>query len=124
MPGTKDWLRKANSDVKLAIKAIGDEETLDSAIYLTHQCAEKSLKTFYVKLGKEVPRTHDLPILLDGCTKVNRNFLLLQTECGILDPYGRNARYPSDRFRVNQEDLVQAIEMATKILEFVRTKVL
>lgn len=35
MPGIKDWLRKSLGDVKLATKAIGDDETLDPAIYLT-----------------------------------------------------------------------------------------
>ena len=81
MPGIKDWLRKSSGDLKLATKSIGDDETLDPAVYLTHQCAEKSLKTFFVFLGKTIPKTHDLGMLLDDCTKFDLEFMLLKNEC-------------------------------------------
>jgi hypothetical protein len=37
MPGVKDWLKKSSGDLKLATKSLGDDETLDPAVYLTHQ---------------------------------------------------------------------------------------
>lgn len=124
MPGLKDWLKKASGDLKASKKLSGDNETLDPAIYLTHQSAEKSLKTFFVGIGTAIPKTHDLGLLLDGCTKFNREFMVLQKECQNLDPYGFNSRYPNDSFRINQEDLDNAIEMANKIFDFVKNKVL
>jgi HEPN domain-containing protein len=124
MPGTKDWLKKASSDLKLAKKAVGDDETLDPAVYLTHQCSEKSLKTFFVLVGKAIPRTHDLGVLLEGCASLDREFILLQNECKLLDPYGSESRYPNDSFHVNQQDLIEAIDMANKIFDFVKNKVL
>lgn len=87
MPGIKDWLRKAAGDLKLATKAVGDDETLDPAVYLTHQCVEKALKAFFVLFGKTIPRTHDLEVLLYDCAKIDQEFLLLQNECGFLSPY-------------------------------------
>jgi len=123
MPGINDWLRKASSDLKLASKSLGDNETLDPAVYLTHQCAEKSLKAFFVLIGKSIPRTHDLGALLNDCTRLDFEFMLLQKECTILDPYGFNSRYPNDAFRVHQNDLIEAIEMANKIFYFVKNKV-
>jgi len=56
MPGIKDWLQKASSDLKLATKSLGDDETLDPAAYLTHQCAEKSLKAFFILIGSQSQR--------------------------------------------------------------------
>ncbi|MFH1831670.1 MAG: HEPN domain-containing protein [bacterium] len=124
MPGIKDWEQKASADLKLATKSICDDETIDPAIYLTHQCAEKSLKTFFVFLGKAIPKTHDLSMLLDGCTKLDVEFALLQKACQYLDPYGFNSRYPNDSFHVNQKDLIEAIDLANKISNFVKNKVI
>jgi HEPN domain-containing protein len=123
MPGIKDWLRKSSADLKLATKSISDDETLDPAVYLTHQSAEKSLKTFFVFLGKTIPKTHDLGMLLDDCTKFDVEFVLLQKACKYLDPYGFNSRYPNDSFHVNQRDLIEAIDMANKVSNFVKNKV-
>jgi len=122
MPGVKDWLRKSSADLKLATKSIGDDETLDPAVYLTHQCAEKALKTVFVFNGKTIPKTHDLGVLLDESTKFDWEFMLLQNECKFLDPYGFNSRYPNDSFSVNQKDLADAIAMANKIFDFVQNK--
>lgn len=124
MPEIKDWLKKSSGDLKLATKSVGDEETLDPAVYLTHQCAEKSLKTFFVFMGKTIPKTHDLSMLLDDCTRFDWEFMLLQKECMCLDPYGFNSRYPNDSFHVNQNDLIEAIDMANKIFYFVKNKVM
>lgn len=101
MPGIKDWLKKASSDLKLAKKSIGDDETLDPAVYLTHQCAEKSLKTFLVFVGEVIPKTHDLSLLLNGCIKVDSEFILIERECKALDLYGFDSRYQNDTFCVN-----------------------
>ncbi len=124
MPGIKDWLKKASSDLKFATKALDEHETLDPAVYLTHQCAEKSLKSFFILTGKSIPKTHDLEILHDDCTMFDREFLLLQGECKSLNPYGFDSRYPKDDFHVDQKDLIEALNMANKILNFVKNKVL
>lgn len=124
MAGLKDWIKKASSDLKLATKSVGDDETLDPAVYLTHQCAEKSLKTFFVFTGKKIPKTHDLDMLLDDCVRLDWTFMMLQAECRALDPYGFNSRYPNDSFHVNQKDLAEAIDMASRVFDFVKNKVL
>ncbi|MFA6527824.1 MAG: HEPN domain-containing protein [Candidatus Babeliales bacterium] len=123
MPGVKDWLRKSSADVKLAAKSIGDDETLDPAVYLSHQSAEKSLKAFFVFMGEKIPKTHDLGMLLDNCTQHDVEFILLQRTCNLLNFYGSNSRYPNDAFFVNQHDLCEAIDMAHKVLSFVKNKI-
>jgi len=124
MPGLKDWLRKASADLKLAKKAIGDDETLDPAVYLTHQCAEKSLKAYLIFIRKPISKTHSLGILLDICTSFDVEFMLLKNGCKLLDPYGTNSRYPHDFFSVNQADLIKALNIASKIFDFIEDKVL
>ncbi len=123
MPGLKDWLRKAASDLKLASKAIGDDETLDPAVYLTHQSVEKSLKAFFIFTRRIVPKTHDLESLCADCIMLDNEFLLMQKDCILLNPYGFNARYPKDGFYINQKDLIGALHMAGKIFDFVKNKV-
>jgi len=48
MPGHDAWLAKASSDLRSAVKLSKDgDDTLDTAIYHTQQCAEKSLSISY-----------------------------------------------------------------------------
>ena len=123
MPGLKDWLKKASSDLKLATKSIGDDETLDPAVYLAHQCAEKCLKAIFIFNKETVPKTHNLILLLNDCIKFNQEFGLLQKECKFLNPYSVASRYPNDSFRVNQKHLIKALTMANKIFDFVKGKI-
>lgn len=123
MPGVNDWLRKASADLKLATKSVGDDETLDPAVYLAHQCSEKSLKTFFIFIGKKTIKTHDLVSLLNGCIEVDSEFILIEKECKDLDPYGFDSRYPNDGFRIDQKGLIEALDMANKVFNFVKNKV-
>ena len=123
MPGPKNWLQKALSDLKLATKAIGDDDTLDPGVYLTHQCAEKALKAFFMFMGSDVPRTHNLLLLLDDAAYLDKSFVMIKKECSLLNPYAINARYPNDNFFINQNDLAGALQAATHILNFVTDKI-
>ena len=80
MPGVKDWLKKAASDLKASKKLSDDDETFDCSLFHTHQCAEKSLKAFIVLAQKAIPRTHDLAFLLLDCMKINNELSLLKKE--------------------------------------------
>ena len=122
MPGVNDWLKKASSDLKSAIKLVDDDDTVDTAIYLTHQCTEKALKAFLVFVKQPIPRTHNLTYLLMCCAEFDQDFALFQNECKILNPYGHDSRYPDDYFSVDQQDLTEAIVMAKKILNFITQK--
>ena len=47
MPGYNDWLAKAASDLISSKKlSKDDDDTLDTAVYHTQQCAEKALKAY------------------------------------------------------------------------------
>lgn len=119
MPGHNDWTEKALSDLMLAMKSIGDDQTMSSAVFLSHQCAEKALKGYLMFASQAIPRVHDLEIVLNECVRLNKEFLLLSKICILLNPYGFNSRYPNDAFYMDQQILATLIEMATKIFHFV-----
>lgn len=103
MPGIKDWLRKASSDLKASKKLSDDDETLDCSVYHTHQCAEKSFKAFIVSLQQAIPKTHDLRFLLEHCAEVDSEFMLLKEDSKNLNSYGQDSRYPNDYFYVDKQ---------------------
>lgn len=123
MPGVKDWLKKASSDLKASKKLSDDIETFDCSVFHTHQCAEKALKAFIVLAQKSILKTHDLGVLLDHCIEINNEFMLLEKESKNLDSYGSASRYPNDTFYVDKQTVEEAIDMAEKILITVKNKV-
>lgn len=73
------WLLKAENDLKSAEKlSDGDDPVLDTAIYHTQQCAEKSLKAYLVYVEKIVRKVHDLDVLLTDCLEVDESFKSLK----------------------------------------------
>ena len=74
-------------------------------------------------LSKPIPRTHDLGILLNVCINIKKDFILITEECGILAPYEFEPRYPSDSFKVNQQNLRDALKAANYIFDFVKNKI-
>lgn len=105
MPGHNDWLKKAQSDLKMARKGLkDDDDTLDCVVYHTHQCAEKALKGYYVFKGKPVDRTHDLEYLLKMCCEIDFDFFSLKNHVQKLNPFAVQSRYPDDRFYVDRQE--------------------
>lgn len=55
MPGIKDWIKKAASDLKASKKLSDDQETFDCSAFHTHQCAEKAFKAFIIATQQAIP---------------------------------------------------------------------
>lgn len=122
MPGVKDWLKKASSDLAASKKLAVDEITLDCSVFHTHQCAEKSFKAFIVSTQQGIPKTHDLKFLLECCAKFEQELMLLEGESRNLNSYGHDSRYPNDYFYVDKQSAEDAIERAEKILATIKKK--
>jgi HEPN domain-containing protein len=123
MPGVKDWIAKASSNLKAARKLVkDDDDTLDLAAYSTQQSAEKSLKAYLIFKQQAPPRTHDLEKLLAECMKYDETFDVLKNAAEALSPYATYTRYPDDRFNIDREEAMLAIKHAEKILKFVQFK--
>ncbi len=123
MPGVRDWLKKASSDLKASKKLSDDNETLDCSLFHTHQCAEKAFKAYIILTQQVIPKIHDLRPLLECCAKIDSELMLLLDESMVLDAYGYSSRYPNDNFHVNQQKVEDAIKMAEKILIIIKDKI-
>ena len=125
MPKPEAWLLKAKSDLSLAKKGfVGDDETLDSAIYHTQQCAEKSFKGYLELQRHPIKKVHDLVVLLEYCMQFDESFVVLRKEVETLTPFATEFRYPDDYTQFpDRKTVEQAISYAQKIFKFVRDKI-
>ena len=124
MPGVKDWIVKAVSDLKSSRKLVkDDDDTLDTAAYHTQQSAEKAFKAYLIFKGVPILKTHDLEKLLMACMKHDSAFEQLRDNAEALSSYDTYARYPDDRFDIDREEVLEAIKHAETILKFVKNRV-
>lgn len=123
MPGVSDWIKKSMGNLKAAKNLLDDDDTLDSAAYLSQQSAEKALKAYIIFKGVAPLRTHDLEKLLVVCQHWDSSLQSLQLATAILSPYATYTRYPDDRFSIDREEAIEAIEYAEQILRLVKEKV-
>ncbi len=115
------WFIKAENDLKSAKKLMqGDPAIPDTAIYHAQQCAEKALKAYLSFKRQPVQRTHDVEYLVELCTDIDANFAQLSDDAKTLTPYNAAFRYPDIVLEPDTEDVMEAIEMASKIFAFTK----
>jgi len=121
-----DWLFKAENDLLAAngILYYYEDPPTDTICYHSHQVAEKSLKAFLLQVEVEIPRTHDLVELLNFAIFRNENFVELKDKIETLNKYYIETKYPiSPSIVYSKEESKLAVEYATKILSFVKSKI-
>ena len=98
---TREWLRKAENDCRLAatIKNV-NEPFHDQVCFLCQQSAEKYLKALLEELGQHIPKTHDLEHLLMPVAPVPSNAAITAPRIALSD--GLRGRYAISRQLVNQ----------------------
>ena len=92
----------------------------DISCFHAQQCAEKCLKAFLCSRGADVPRTHDLARLLEGCIESDPSFGELGQHARELTDYAVETRYPDDWSEIPFEEAEDAVREAGTIAEFVR----
>jgi HEPN domain-containing protein/predicted nucleotidyltransferase len=93
--GLADWIRRAESDFKVAELSLATAEPSWDAICLhSHACVEKLLKALIVTQGVFPPRTHELPELLALQSPDIRDAAQLQATCILLMKVYPKSRYP------------------------------
>ena len=115
----KEWLRYAKSDLNTADHMFNDVNPKETEIscYHAQQCAEKSLKAFFIIKNMEPPRTHDLIELINHCLALESEFSTIQQNCVFLNPYGVHVRYPNE-LAVDDAITKLAILNAQKVYNF------
>src|SRR3989344_4964039 len=118
-----EWINKAKQDLLWA-KASFKDGFYSGVCFLCQQIAEKSLKGFLYSYSIKI-KTHDLTELLTACVKVDKEFSTIEEYTSKLNPYYLETRYPDvgDVEKFNKKEYAQeALEMADKVLNFVKEK--
>ena len=124
MTSVEAWLYKAKNDLKSASKLLeGDDPIMDTAIYHTQQCAEKALKGYLAFKLQPLKKIHDIELLVEICSALDSEFETLYDYSENLTPYATAFRYPDIYLEPDYDEVLDAIDMASKILEFVESKI-
>jgi HEPN domain-containing protein len=122
----RNWVRKAESDLKIGQDEMATEEpATDAVCFHMQQCAEKYLKAFLISHGKEVPRTHSIAALLSECIKIDSAFRTL-AEAGAdrLTDFAVDIRYGEEFYLPSLSETMESMQLARRVRDFVAKKLL
>jgi len=111
----KEWMIIADDDFDSAnILNESFRKHMEVICYLCAQATEKYLKC-YLTYNDIIPqKTHNLVLLIDKCIEINDKFQEIKMECGFLNRYINEIRYPY-RIQVYEEDVMFVIKSVEKI---------
>ncbi|MDR1287454.1 MAG: HEPN domain-containing protein [Treponema sp.] len=113
-----EWMQIADDDFDSA-KILNESARKHYEIICYHcaQAAEKYLKG-YLSYNDIIPqKTHNLLLLNEVCIETDNAFLNIRTECGLLNRFTNEIRYPH-RIEINGEDVNYSLVAAEKIRNF------
>jgi len=118
---TRIWINKAEEDFQTAGILISvDGAPCSSICFHCQQSAEKLLKALLVEKRINVPKTHDLILLIDGyLTKNIPSLIKIRPHAEMLTDYAVSARYPDFLFHPSLDDAKLAYSNAEEIRQFV-----
>lgn len=121
----EDWMLKARRDLATAYLNHRHGGYTDTTCYFCHQTVEKALKAYLLAEGLNIlPKTHILPSLLSMCFNKDKRFQEFEDDCGILNEYFIETKYPSDPpIDYPKEEADKALESAEEVLNFVVKKI-
>jgi len=111
----RQWLEKADMDLKAAQCLQSASGFSDIICFHAQQAAEKFLKAMLAYKKIEIPKTHDLKLLLDLTGITEKEIGLEEDEIHELSGYCVEARYPADLPVLDSQDALKAVETAKKI---------
>jgi len=118
----QDWLRKASSDMKIALREMEAEDpATDAVCFHFQQAVEKFLKAWLIWHEVKFPPTHNIEILLLSCEKIDPCFEELR-RVEALTPYAVEIRYADDFYFPTLDEVRIASEMALETRAFVLNK--
>ncbi len=119
------WVIRAESNLYRAREGrISDRILFEDLCYDCQQAAEKSLKGLLVSLYLEVPRTHNVGILLKVLDNAGITIPKPVILASALTEYAVNTRYPGDYEHVNEEEYESALHMAEEVYSWVVAELL
>lgn len=119
----KEWILKAQNDLKSAEILYKENGPTDSLCFHCHQSVEKILKAFLVFKKNEFPKIHDLIRLLNLCKEIDENLKELEEEVSFLNRYYIETRYPSEVAVYSKDECQKALKAAQKATQFFVNKI-
>lgn len=117
---TKEWVRKAENDYRLALKiACGKEPFPDHQCFACQQSAEKYLKAIQEELGQSAPKTHDLDKLLNLLQPTYPSLRSLRRGLLFLSNFAVDPRYPGNW--ASKRQAVAALRWAGRVRDDCRS---
>jgi HEPN domain-containing protein len=117
---TREWVRKAESDFRLAdLIARGSDPFHDEQCFHCQQSSEKYLKALLAELGLVVPRTHSLKDLWTLLTPHHPTLTSIRRGLAFLTRFAVETRYPGDSASKRQAS--SALRWATRVRHVCRT---
>lgn len=117
-----EWLRRARSNLARAKADRNVAGVLyEDLCFDAQQAAEKAVKAVLVKRQIPFPKTHDI---IDLLTLLQRGSVDAPEEimqAGILTEYAVGTRYPGLSEDVTEEEYLEAVELAERILRWAET---
>ena len=82
--------------------------------YHCAQAIEKYLKGYLTYNDITPQKTHNLLLLLELCIEKDINFQNVRAECGLLNKFTNETRYPH-RIEIREEDMIYSISAVERI---------
>ena len=123
-PGTpEDWLLRAKSNLARLSSPKPAGVLWEDVCYDSQQAAEKALKAMlcYKKIGFRP--VHDIGELIDALVKGGVPVPNDVREASVLTVYAVQTRYPGDYERVTEEEFLDALKMAGKVVSWAEKNV-
>jgi HEPN domain-containing protein len=117
-----EWLNRARSDLTLAGNRI-ECVYLEDLCFHAQQAAEKGLKAIFVSHGWRYPYAHDLSTLITELLKFKLDVPADVQDCVVLTEYAVEGRYPGFDEPVSEEEYLDAIVKAKRVLQWASSTV-
>ncbi len=117
-PAVLAWWQLAGTDLRVAkVVAAVEPPAWALVCFLAQQAGEKALKALVEACELQVPRTHDLTVLVDLLPAAMAGDDIVD-EAIRLSEYGVKPRYPVPAFIASAEDAARAIAAAERIVRW------
>ena len=118
----REWIEKADEDYEAAsvLFAKKNKKFFNVVCFHAQQAAEKYIKAFLVLHQVDFPKTHDLPLLVKLCMKIDPEFELIMDLARFLNLFSVDLRYPGDKS--SHADAKKAFATLTEIRSFFQIK--
>lgn len=120
--GFEVWLQRAESNLEIARRARGKKVFLEDLCFEAQQAAEKALKALLIYLSGDYPKVHAFTLLLERLEEHVSVPEPIQDVVELTD-YAVQIRHPGDYYPVTEEEYERAVELAEKVLGWVKSQI-